>query len=46
MEFSNKLTYVPGMARRRANQAKFENGGMQVRLNFYWIDFIFYFALK
>ncbi|XP_019149806.1 PREDICTED: probable Histone-lysine N-methyltransferase ATXR5 [Ipomoea nil] len=30
MEFSNELTYVTGMARKRANQAKFENGGMQV----------------
>lgn len=30
MEFSNELTYMPGMAPRSANQAKFENGGMQV----------------
>ncbi|KAI5676529.1 hypothetical protein M9H77_07479 [Catharanthus roseus] len=30
MEFSNDLTYMPGMAPRSANQAKFENGGIQV----------------
>ncbi|XP_022741492.1 probable Histone-lysine N-methyltransferase ATXR5 isoform X4 [Durio zibethinus] len=30
MEFSDDLTYFPGMAPRSANQAKFENGGMQV----------------
>ncbi|PIN20600.1 Histone-lysine N-methyltransferase [Handroanthus impetiginosus] len=30
MEFSNDLTYMPGMASRLANQAIFENGGMQV----------------
>ncbi|GMY12420.1 probable Histone-lysine N-methyltransferase ATXR5 isoform X3 [Fagus crenata] len=30
MEFSDDLTYMPGMAPRSANQAKFENGGMQV----------------
>ncbi|KAK4416740.1 putative Histone-lysine N-methyltransferase ATXR5 [Sesamum alatum] len=30
MEFSNELTYMPGMAPRSANQAIFENGGMQV----------------
>ncbi|XP_057492369.1 probable Histone-lysine N-methyltransferase ATXR5 [Actinidia eriantha] len=30
MEFSNQLTYMPGMASRSANQAEFENGGMQV----------------
>lgn len=30
MEFSNELTYMPGMAPRSANQAEFENGGMQV----------------
>ncbi|XVE86565.1 hypothetical protein DITRI_Ditri18aG0043300 [Diplodiscus trichospermus] len=30
MEFSDDLTYSPGMAPRSANQAKFENGGMQV----------------
>lgn len=29
-EFSNDLTYVPGMAPRSANCAAFENGGMQV----------------
>ncbi|KAL0350411.1 UNVERIFIED_CONTAM: putative Histone-lysine N-methyltransferase ATXR5 [Sesamum radiatum] len=30
MEFSNELTYMPDMAPRSANQAIFENGGMQV----------------
>ncbi|OMO98292.1 hypothetical protein COLO4_14015 [Corchorus olitorius] len=30
MEFSDDLTYSPDMAPRCANQAKFENGGMQV----------------
>ncbi|XP_052198034.1 probable Histone-lysine N-methyltransferase ATXR5 isoform X2 [Diospyros lotus] len=30
MEFSDELTYMPDMAPRSANQAKFENGGMQV----------------
>lgn len=30
MEFSNELTYMPGMAPRSANQAKLERGGMQV----------------
>ena len=30
MEFSDQLTYMPGMASRSANQAEFENGGMQV----------------
>ncbi|XP_061342507.1 probable Histone-lysine N-methyltransferase ATXR5 isoform X2 [Gastrolobium bilobum] len=30
MEFSDQLTYWPGMAPRSANQAKLENGGMQV----------------
>lgn len=30
MEFSDDLTYVPGMASRSANQAEFEEGGMQV----------------
>lgn len=30
LEFSDDLTYSPGMAPRSANQAKFENGGMQV----------------
>ncbi|KAK6125606.1 hypothetical protein DH2020_040650 [Rehmannia glutinosa] len=30
MEFSNELTYMPGMAPRSANQAILENGGMQV----------------
>ncbi|CAK9143978.1 unnamed protein product [Ilex paraguariensis] len=30
MEFSDDLTYLPGMAPRSANQAKFENGGMQI----------------
>ncbi|XP_057522156.1 histone-lysine N-methyltransferase ATXR6-like [Amaranthus tricolor] len=29
-EFSNELTYVPGMAPRSANAAALENGGMQV----------------
>uniref|UniRef100_A0A803KX49 Histone-lysine N-methyltransferase n=1 Tax=Chenopodium quinoa TaxID=63459 RepID=A0A803KX49_CHEQI len=29
MEFSNDLTYVPGMAPRSANQAILEDGGMQ-----------------
>ncbi|KAI3462355.1 hypothetical protein Pfo_019018 [Paulownia fortunei] len=30
MEFSNELTYMPGMAPRSANQSIYENGGMQV----------------
>lgn len=30
MEFSDDLTYMPGMAPRSSNQAKFEEGGMQV----------------
>jgi len=30
MEFSNDLTYMPGMAPKSANQAKLEKGGMQV----------------
>ncbi|XP_051127443.1 probable Histone-lysine N-methyltransferase ATXR5 [Andrographis paniculata] len=30
MEFSNELTYLPTMAARAANQAIFEDGGMQV----------------
>lgn len=30
MEFSDNLTYLPGMAPHSANQAKFEQGGMQV----------------
>lgn len=30
MEFSDDLTYMPGMAPRSANQADFEEGGMQV----------------
>ncbi|KAM0837209.1 hypothetical protein ACQ4PT_061823 [Festuca glaucescens] len=30
MEFSNELTYVPSMAPKSANQAKLEEGGMQV----------------
>ncbi|EHA8589025.1 putative Histone-lysine N-methyltransferase ATXR5 [Cocos nucifera] len=30
MEFSNELTYMPGMAPRSANQAILEKGGMQV----------------
>ncbi|KAJ9170234.1 hypothetical protein P3X46_018358 [Hevea brasiliensis] len=30
MEFSDDLTYMPGMASRSANQAKFKEGGMQV----------------
>lgn len=29
-EFSNELTYVPGMAPRSANRAALEQGGMQV----------------
>lgn len=29
-EFSNELTYVPGMAPRSANQAALERDGMQV----------------
>lgn len=31
-EFSNELTYLPGMASRSANRAALEQGGMQVRL--------------
>ncbi|KAK3006031.1 hypothetical protein RJ639_016310 [Escallonia herrerae] len=30
MEFNDDLTYFPTMAPRSANQAKYENGGMQV----------------
>lgn len=32
MEFSNELSYRPGMAPRSANQAALEIGGMQVQL--------------
>jgi len=32
MEFSNDLTYMPGMAPKSANQAKLEKGGMQVKI--------------
>lgn len=32
MEFTDELTYMQGMAPRSANQAKFENGGMQVQI--------------
>ncbi|EMS56932.1 Histone-lysine N-methyltransferase ATXR6 [Triticum urartu] len=32
MEFSNELTYVPSMAPMSANQAKLEEGGMQIHL--------------
>lgn len=31
MEFSNELSYRPGMAPRSANRATFEIGGMQVQ---------------
>lgn len=34
MEFSAELTYMPGMAPRSTNQAKCENGGMQVYLKY------------
>ncbi|KAK9950066.1 hypothetical protein M0R45_005572 [Rubus argutus] len=30
MEFSDDLTYMPGMAPRSANKSKFEDGGMQI----------------
>lgn len=30
LEFSNDLTYFPGMAPKSANQSKFESDGMQV----------------
>lgn len=30
IEFSDSLTYMPGMAPRSANQAELEVGGMQV----------------
>lgn len=33
IEFSNKLTYFPGMAPRSANRSILENGGMQVSTN-------------
>jgi hypothetical protein len=33
MEFSNHLTYFPGMAPESANQSILENGGMQVSPN-------------
>lgn len=36
MEFSNELTYMPGMVPRSSNQAIIEKGGMQVR-NFFGI---------
>lgn len=32
-EFSNELTYVPGMAPRSANHAALEREGMQVKQN-------------
>lgn len=38
MEFSNDLTYMPGMAPRSANRANLERGGMQVLS----ISFIFW----
>jgi len=33
-EFSNELTYMPNMAPRSSNQARLEEGGMQVRKSF------------
>lgn len=36
MKFSDKLTYLPGMAPRRANQSNFEDGGMQVKASLFW----------
>uniref|UniRef100_A0A0E0JU18 [histone H3]-lysine(27) N-methyltransferase n=2 Tax=Oryza punctata TaxID=4537 RepID=A0A0E0JU18_ORYPU len=30
MKFSNELTYIPGMAGRSSNQARLEEGGMQI----------------
>ena len=36
-EFSNELTYMPGMAPRSANCAAQERGGMQVNLLAYAI---------
>ena len=36
-EFSNELTYVPGMAPRSANCAALERGGMQVNILAYAI---------
>uniref|UniRef100_J3L866 [histone H3]-lysine(27) N-methyltransferase n=2 Tax=Oryza brachyantha TaxID=4533 RepID=J3L866_ORYBR len=30
MKFSNELTYMPGMAQRLSNQARLEQGGMQI----------------
>ena len=35
MKFSDDLTYLPGMAPRSANQARFEDGGMQVWTNYF-----------
>jgi len=35
MEFSDHLTYLPGMAPRCANQALLENGGMQVSTDYF-----------
>ena len=35
LEFSDHLTYLPGMAPRSANQASLENGGMQVSTNYF-----------
>lgn len=41
MEFSDDLTYMPGMAPRSANQAEFEEGGMQVCSSNYTFLFAF-----
>ncbi|KAI8535840.1 hypothetical protein RHMOL_Rhmol10G0205900 [Rhododendron molle] len=41
MEFSDQLTYMQGMAPRSANQAEFENGGMQVWTGMFSICFQF-----
>nr|DAD39987.1 TPA_asm: hypothetical protein HUJ06_014310 [Nelumbo nucifera] len=40
MEFSNDLTYMPGMAPKSANQARFEDGGMQVHTNAFSWNFL------
>lgn len=43
-EFSNELTYVPGMAPRSVNCPAFEKGGMQVTYAS-WLSQILYFLL-
>lgn len=45
-EYSNELTYRPGMAPRSANSAALEKGGMQVMTNFHSFQVILIKYLK